>query len=101
MSLHYGKVKFHMAMLGLVAPGDIHSRVSSALGLHLLHINTEEDLPATIKNDFIQFKNSLNVESAAARHVAEIIKDMSEIDVEKLAQKIVVLYERVLTAEAL
>jgi hypothetical protein len=86
-----------MAMLDLVAPGDIHSRVASALSLHLMHINEDEDLSGTIKNDFIQLKNSLKVESAAAGHVVEVINSMSEIDAEKLAQRIVILYEQLIS----
>ena len=95
MSHRFGKEKFYFALLNLVAPGDIHSRVSSAIGQHLLHIQVDEDLPDAVKSDYINFVNSLSIERSSGGHVTEIIHDMSEVDAEKVAQHIVALYEKV------
>lgn len=97
MSYRYGKEKFNFALLDLVAPGDIHSRVSSALSQHLLHIKEDEDLPDTVRMDFVQFRNSLHIESAPEGHVTEIINRMSEVEAEKIAQHIVELYAKVIS----
>ena len=96
MSHHYGKEKFYFALLDLVAPGDIHSRVSAALSQHLLHIKEDEDLPERVRKDYVQLRNSLNIESAAHHHITEIINNMSEVEAEKIAQHIVKLYAQVI-----
>lgn len=96
MSHHYGKEKFNFALLDLVAPGDIHSRVSSALSQHLLHISEDEDLPDLARKDYIQLRNSLNIDSIAGSHVTEVIDKMSEVEVEKVAQHIVKLFAKVI-----
>ena len=96
MSHRFGKEKFYFALLDLVAPGDIHSRVSSALSQHLFHIKEEEDLPEAVRNNYVEFKNSLHIESAHDGHVTEVINNMSEVDAEKVAQNIVALYEKVI-----
>ena len=97
MSHRLGKEKFYLALLDLVAPGDIHSRVSSSLSQHLLHIKKDEDLPDAARNDYASFINSLNIDSSPGGHVTEIINSMSEVEVEKVAQKIVSLYEKVIS----
>jgi len=96
MSHHFGKEKFYFALLDLVAPGNIHARVSSALSQHLLHIKEDEDLSDAVRNDYVEFKNSLNIESGHDGHITELINNMSEIDAEKVAQHIVSLYEKVI-----
>jgi hypothetical protein len=96
MSDRYGKEKFHLALIDLVAPGDIHSRVSSALSQHLLHITVDTDLPDSVKEDYVSFKDSLHIEKALNGHVTDVINNMNEVEVEKIAQQIVVLYEKVI-----
>ena len=98
MSHRFGKEKFNLALLNLVAPGDIHSRVSSALSQHLLHIKEDEDLPDKVRNDYVQFRNSLNIEGAPGVHITEIINNLSEVEVEKIAQHIVALYAMVIAS---
>ena len=93
MSLQFGKEKLRMAMLDLVAPGDIHSRVAAALGQHILHINEDEDIHPSAKSEFIQLKQSLHFEGTANHRATEAIEKMSEIEVERIAQKVVALYE--------
>ena len=96
MSDRYGKEKFHLALIDLVAPGDIHSRVSSALSQHLLHITVDTDLPDSVKEDYISFKDSLHIEKEQSGHVTDVINNMNEVEAEKIAQQIVVLYEKVI-----
>ena len=95
MSQHFGKEKFHMAMLDLVAPGDIHARVSAALAQHLWHVDAEQDMPPELGNELNQLRQSV---STGGGHVYEAIGQLSETEVEKLAQKIVTLYEKVLSS---
>ena len=96
MSNRFGKEKFYFALLDLVAPGDIHSRVSSALSQHLLHITEDTDLTDAVKDDYISFKKSLNIENTSTGHVTDVINNMSEVEAEKIAQQIVGLYEKVI-----
>lgn len=96
MSTRSGKQKFYFALLDLVAPGDIHSRVSSALSQHLLHITEDTDLPDSVKADYINFKNSLPIKNTPTGHVTDVINNMSEVEAEKIAQQIVGLYEKVI-----
>jgi hypothetical protein len=96
MSHHFGKQKFYFALLNLVAPGDIHSRVSAALSQHLLHIKEDDDLPESVRKEYLEFKNSLDIGNANDGHVVEIINNMSEVDAEKVAQHMVALYEKVI-----
>ena len=96
MSDRYGKEKFHLALIDLVAPGDIHSRVSSALSQHLLHITVDTDLPDSVKEDYVSFKDSLHIEKAQSGHVTDVINNMNEVEAEKIAQQILVLYEKVI-----
>jgi len=97
MSSHYGKQKFHLALLCLVEPGDIHARVTAALAQHLLHLNEQEDLPEEVRADFAKLRGSLDALSDSKGHISEVIKGMSEGEVEKIAQQIVVLQEELLS----
>ena len=46
----------------------------------------------------MQLRKSLNIEKAPGGHVVEIINNMSEFEVEKVAQHIVELYTEVIVA---
>ena len=98
MSYHYAKEKFKFALMDLVAAGDIYSRVASALSQHLQHIKEDEDLPDAVRKGYVQLRKSLNIEKAPGGHVVEIINNMSEFEVEKVAQHIVELYTEVIVA---
>jgi hypothetical protein len=98
MSNHYGKQKFKSALTDLVAAGGIHSRVSSALGQHLLHIKEEEDLPESVRKEFAQFRASFDIAATPGSHVSDLINNMSDTEAEKVAQHIVDLYEKVVAA---
>ena len=94
MSNHYGKQKFKSSLTDLVAAGGIHSRVSSALGQHLLHIKEEEDLPETVRKEFAQFRASFNIATSPGGHVSDTINNLSETGVEKVAQHIEIYMKR-------
>ena len=95
MSVHFGKEKFHAAMLCLVEAGDIHPRVNAALSQHLLHINANEDLPEAFINDFSSFRDSLGID--ANGHISEVINRKSESEVEIIAKRLVDLYQKFLS----
>ena len=97
MSTHYGKEKFHLALMCLVEPGDIHARVTAALAQHLLHLDEQQDLPEGVRGDFAKLRDSLDSSSESKGHVSEVITGMSEGEVEKIAQQIVTLQEELLT----
>lgn len=61
----------------LVEPGDIHSRVTAALAQHLLHLNEQQDLPESVREDFTKFRNSLDALSESKGHVSEAINSFS------------------------
>jgi hypothetical protein len=98
MSTHYGKEKFHMALMCLVEPGDIHSRVTAALAQHLLHLNEQQDLPQGMREEFSKLRNSLDAISESKGHASEAINGLSQAEVEKIAQQIVVLQEKLLSS---
>ena len=97
MSTRYGKEKFHLALMCLVEPGDIHARVTAALVQHLLHLNEQQDLPQEVRADFAKLRDSLDTLSESKGHISEAIKGMSEAEVEKIAQQIVTLQEDLLS----
>lgn len=92
MSEHYSKEKFHLAILALVAPGDVHARLSAAWGQHLIHLDPKSDFSELNSASYLQLKE----------RVMENLKDnfasLSEYDAEKLAQETVHLYEKVLSS---
>lgn len=95
MSVHFGKEKFHAAMVCLVEAGDIHARVNAALAQHLLHIKEGEDLPEAFRDDFSHFRNTLGIDETG--HISEIINNKSEFEVENIAKQLVQLYEKLLS----
>ena len=97
MSTHYGREKFHLALMCLVEPGDIHARVTAALAQHLLHLDEQQDLPQEVRDDFSKLRGSLDALSDSKGHISDVIKDMSEAEVEKIAQQIVALQEELLS----
>lgn len=82
----------------LVEPGDIHSRVTAALAQHLLHLNEQQDLPEGVREEFSKLRNSLDAISESKGHASEAINSLSQAEVEKIAQQIVVLQEKLLTS---
>ena len=86
-----------MAMMDLVAPGDIHSRVSAALAQHIWHVDAEQDLPPSLGNELDDLRRSVTNDGG---HVYDIIGNLSETEVERLAQKILTLYEKILSSGA-
>ena len=92
MSVHFGKEKFHAAMVCLVEAGDIHPRVNAALSQHLLHITENEDLPEKFIKDFTRFRESLGIDQQG--HISEVINNKSESEVESIAKQIFSLYEK-------
>ena len=95
MSVHFGKEKFHAAMVCLVEAGDIHPRVNAALSQHLLHIKENEDLPEKFIEDFTRFRESLGIDQQG--HISEVINSKSESEVESIAKQIFSLYEKFLS----
>lgn len=95
MSIHFGKEKFHSAMVCLVEAGDIHPRVNAALSQHLLHIKEKEDLPEPFIENFLRFRDSLGIDKLG--HITEVVNNKSESEVENMAKQIVVLYEKLLS----
>ena len=83
MSHIYGMEKLHMAVLNLVGPGSMQSRLTNAVNSHLLHISVESDMPEELGNEYNEIINGL-----AKRGT------LSEIDAEHYAQKIVGLNEK-------
>ncbi|MEH6549843.1 MAG: hypothetical protein V7711_12160 [Pseudomonadales bacterium] len=97
MSQLLAKRKYSLALMSLVAPGDIHSRVAAALSMHLLHIDEENDFVEPAKSSHSDLIKSLEIENPHTDHVREKINAMSEVDVEKIAQHIVATYEKLVS----
>ncbi len=95
MSQLFAKKKYSLALMSLVAPGDIHSRVAAALCMHLLHIDEESDFVEPAKSSHAELIKSLGIDNPHTDHVREKINAMSEVEVEKVAQHIVATYEKV------
>ena len=83
MSHMYGMEKLHMAVLNLVGPGSMQSRLKNAINSHLLHISVGTDIPEELGEEYYEIINSLTKN-----------EDPSEIDAEHCAQKIVGLHEK-------
>lgn len=83
MSQIFGIQKLHMAVLNLVGPGSMQSRVKNAVNSHLRHISVGSDIPEEFGDEYLEIINSLT-ESVA----------LSEIDAEHCAQKIVNLHDK-------
>jgi DNA-directed RNA polymerase subunit F len=96
MSHHFGKEKLHMAMLDLVAPGDIHTRVTAAVCQHLLHVKENEDLPDSARSAFARLRQALRLDGPESHQITDTINNLSETDAERIAQKIVALHEAVI-----
>ena len=97
MSAHHAHQKFHMALLSLVAPGDIHSRLTSAFSHHLSHLDVESDIPENLQADFRRLLHLSNHGRESKNHVSELIGQMDEYEAEKLAQHTVELFEKVVS----
>jgi len=83
MSYIYGMEKLHMAIMNLVGPGSMQSRLKNAINSHLLHISVGTDIPKELGKEYFEIINSLTKNEAP-----------SEIDAEHCAQKIVGLHEK-------
>jgi|GEM_PF-4960424 len=90
MSIQFCKQKFHLAIFDLVAPGNIRSRMEAAWSQHLIHLDPVADLPELSANDF------KNLKSMILEHIHDKLENISEFEVEKLAQETVNLYEKIL-----
>lgn len=97
MSQLFAKKKYNLALMSLVAPGDIHSRVAAALCMHLLHIDEGTDIVESARSSHLELISSLGIDQAHADHVREKINAKSEVEVEKIAQHIVNVYEKVIS----
>lgn len=93
MSVILAKEKYKLALFALVAPGDIHSRVSTALGNYIFHLDSLNDLPDNARQLHLKLYQDIGVEATEVPHVAEKVNAMSELEVEKIAQHIVNTYE--------
>jgi len=83
MSHIFGIQKLHMAVLNLVGPGTMQSRLKNAINSHLLHISVGTDIPEELGEEYYEIINSINKNET-----------QSEIDAEHCAQKIVDLHEK-------
>ena len=90
MSQRYGMKKMHMAVFNLVGPGSMKCRLQNAVNSHLLHLSTEDDIPPSLENDYNKIIHGL----FGHGDIKKELEDMSEIDAEKYAQKIVCLFEK-------
>ena len=86
MSQLHGIEKFKLALLDLVGPGDIHSRVQAALCQHIIHLSPSEDVGEAIQGQLQDLLDQYHDNSV------EKIKALSELDAEHLAQHIVGMY---------
>lgn len=84
MSHRYGMEKLHLAVLNLVGPGSMQSRLKNAMNSHFLHISADTDIPEELVEQYYEIINS------PANNEAQ-----SEIDAEHCAQKIVGLHEKI------
>ncbi|MEH6447105.1 MAG: hypothetical protein V7765_00445 [Oleispira sp.] len=85
MSHIRGMEKLHMAVLNLVGPGSMQSRLTNAVNSHLLHISVGTDIPDELGDNYYEIINALAKSES-----------ISEIDAEHYAQKIVGLHERII-----
>ena len=92
MSYHYGFQKFELALKDLVEAGDIHSRVRAAVSQHLLHLDTGTDIPASIQENFSTLRNELNLNDAGSHHLADLLEQKSEQELQTIAQSIVDMF---------
>jgi len=83
MSHIFGIQKLHMAVLNLVGPGTMQSRLNNAINSHLLHISVGTDIPEELGEEYYEIINSMTKNET-----------QSEIDAEHCAQKIVDLHEK-------
>ncbi len=98
MSIKLAKEHYKLAMFALISPGDIHSRVNAAIGSHIFHLDANIDLPATSKSFHSKLYKDLGLEDNHPSNVSKKIQDMSEVEVEKLAQHILDAYEAIVSA---
>ena len=92
MSQHYCKEKFHLAILDLVAPGDIHTRLQAAWSQHLIHLDPKSDFDEKNSDSYLRLKENV------MPNIRNNFSDLSEYDAEKLAQETVHLYEEILSS---
>ena len=90
MSHIYGMEKMHLAVFNLIGPGTMECRLVNAVNQHLLHLSPEIDLPSGVENDYNKIIHDLQ------RHgnIQNELENLSEIDAEKCAQRIVCLFEK-------
>lgn len=90
MSHIYCMEKMHMAVFNLVGPGSMKSRLANAVNHHLLHLSIDTDIPKDLEDDYNQIMHSLNQDN----NLQKRIENLSELEAEKYAQKIVCLFEK-------
>ena len=100
MSTHCAHQKFHMALRNLVAPEDIHSRLTSAFSHQLIHLDVESDMPKSLQADFRELLRLVNHGVEPKGHVSDLIGEMEEYETEKLAQHTVELFETISSCAA-
>ena len=83
MSHIYGMGKLHMAVLNLVGPGTMNSRLSNAINQHLRHIEIGADIPKEFTNEYSEIIEALSKS-----------EPLTELEAEHYAQKIVFLQEK-------
>ena len=86
MSIQYGLEKFKSAILLLVEPGDIHSRVQAAMCQHIIHLSPSSDVSEVIKDDLQKLLDQYH------DTCAQKISDLDEIDAEHLAKHIIEIH---------
>lgn len=84
MSHIYGLRKFKLALNHLVAAGDIHSRLRSAIYQELIHLSVD-DVPQALQSDLEALKEKFYAQR-------DLIEGMSEIEAEHTAENIVQMF---------
>lgn len=89
MSISHGLDKMHLAVSTLVGPGAMQIRLHNAVNHHLIHISTEDDVPAAVRSEFSKLQRELRQSDLQTQ-------SMSELEAEHYAQKIATLDEQMM-----
>ena len=103
MGLGYAWEKLHVAVLSLVGPGDLASRLEWAFVGSLIRIQPENDLPPDLQRTYAEIKEALTsaVPQSDEGSVHASILAMDESTMVRLSEKIVSLYDAVVRIHSL
>ena len=100
LTQNYTWEKFYLALLTLATgSSSLHSRLVDAYTSSLIRL-TPEDLPVDMRDEFVQLCHRLTSEQPVGSEgsVWATVEKMDEIEVKRIAEQIVSLYERYRTA---